>query len=150
MKRNNDEEIISVSLFSDFLKVFHSLLTLCHERCMELVCPFSRNMKQYFLYCWLIVLTSACNNFLTENKRLEGFAFQVINKSSLYSCAADCVSNPVCKSFNLDKLKRICQLNYGEGETRPGSLQKDEKYWYSSISKWKNVGINFKNKCCKR
>ena len=98
-------------------------------------------MEQYFLSCWFIALTSACDNSVNENVRLDGFTFQVINKSSLYSCAADCVSNPVCKSFNLDKLKRICQLNYVDSETHPGSLQKDEHNWYSSISKWKKVGI---------
>ncbi|XP_048255251.1 pentraxin fusion protein-like [Haliotis rufescens] len=89
----------------------------------------------------MVQFTNTCMPNLHYGNHLVGSTFKIIEKSSLFSCAAECVSYGICKSFNFEVGRRACHLNglddldYLEGGGR------DPDFIYSSIISWNKTTL---------
>ncbi|XP_067678692.1 uncharacterized protein [Haliotis asinina] len=88
----------------------------------------------------MVQLTNTCMPDLHYGKHLVGSTFMITEKSSLFSCAAECVSHGICKSFNFQSDQRVCHLNIFDGiQYLEGG--KDLNYIYSSITRWNKTAL---------
>ncbi|XP_067663540.1 pentraxin fusion protein-like [Haliotis asinina] len=100
-------------------------------------------------------LTSACELDLQYGKRQTGSTFKISTPSSLFSCAAECVSYRVCKSFNFDVARRTCHLNGCDDLQCLEGSKKETDFIYSSIINWNKTALGrcqdnpcaFKHRC---
>ncbi|XP_067660335.1 fucolectin-1-like [Haliotis asinina] len=85
------------------------------------------------------VFASACTFEIVQyGKRLSGSAFNVLGMSTLFSCAAECASYRLCKSFNVDVDQHTCTLNEKEDI---GDLRNSPATIYSRIDSWNTVSL---------
>ncbi|XP_071118449.1 fucolectin-like [Haliotis cracherodii] len=97
---------------------------------------FQRGVHLEIMYILsrMVQLTHTCMPDLHYGKHLAGSTFKIIEKSSLFSCAAECVSYGICKSFNFEVVRRACHLN---GLDNVHSLEVgDPDFIYSLILNW--------------
>ncbi|XP_046562490.1 uncharacterized protein LOC124271391 [Haliotis rubra] len=94
----------------------------------------------------LVQFTNTCMPDLQYGKRLVGSTFKMIEKSSLFACAAECASYGICKSFQFESGPRTCHLNdiqYME------SGLKDADFIHSRIMNWNKTILGpCQNKQC--
>ncbi|XP_046340233.2 fucolectin-1-like [Haliotis rufescens] len=87
-------------------------------------------------------LTSACTlDMLQYGKRQEGSTFKVVEKSNLFSCATECASYRVCKSFNLDLDRHTCHLNQQDDVTFEENQRNTSAFIYSRITPWNEITL---------
>ncbi|XP_067663516.1 uncharacterized protein [Haliotis asinina] len=86
-------------------------------------------------------LTNACELDLQYAKRQTGSTFKISTSSSLFSCAAECVSYRGCKSFNLDVARRMCHLNGCDDLQCVEGSKKETDFIYSSIINWNKTAL---------
>ncbi|XP_067660336.1 uncharacterized protein [Haliotis asinina] len=85
------------------------------------------------------VFASACTFEIVQyGKRLSGSTFNVLGMSTLSSCAAECASYRLCKSFNFDVDRHTCNLNEKEDT---GNLQNSSATIYSRIDSWNKTNL---------
>lgn len=68
-----------------------------------------------------------------------GATFKTSESSSLYECAAECVSYKMCKSFNFDLGRGTCHLNSVDDAQYLEGSRKEADFIYSSIINWNQV-----------
>ncbi|XP_046565789.1 fucolectin-like [Haliotis rubra] len=78
---------------------------------------------------------------LHYGKHLVGSTFKIIEKSNLFSCAAECVSYGICKSFNLELDRRVCHLNGLDDVQYLEGGGNDLNFIYSSIESWNKTAL---------
>ncbi|XP_071118368.1 fucolectin-4-like [Haliotis cracherodii] len=88
----------------------------------------------------MVPVTNTCMPGLHYRKHLVGSTFKIIEKSSLFSCAAECVSYGICRSFNFGFGRRACQLNvFDDLKYLEGGGKED--FIYSSIMSWNKTAL---------
>ncbi|XP_067678700.1 uncharacterized protein [Haliotis asinina] len=114
---------------------------------MDLTCQQSRFVFVGITYicCQVLMsmvqLTNACMPDLHYGKRLTGSTFKITERSSLFSCAAECVSYGICKSFNLQLDLRVCHLNGLDNVEYLEGGGNDLDFIYSSINSWNKATL---------
>ncbi|XP_046565778.1 uncharacterized protein LOC124274460 [Haliotis rubra] len=114
---------------------------------MYLACQRSRFLYVGIIYVWchillsMVQVTNTCMPDLHYGKHLDGSTFKIIEKSSLFSCAAECVSYGICKSFNLELDRRVCHLNGLDDVQYLEGGGNDLNFIYSSIDSWNKTAL---------
>ncbi|XP_067679715.1 uncharacterized protein [Haliotis asinina] len=89
----------------------------------------------------VITLTNSCMPDLQYGKRLVGSTFKIIENSVLFSCAAECTSMGMCKSFNFESRLRTCQLNKFNDPQYLRDGGEEEGVIYSPIMNWNKTAL---------
>ncbi|XP_071118450.1 pentraxin fusion protein-like [Haliotis cracherodii] len=89
----------------------------------------------------MFLLGNACMPELQYGQRLVGSTFKVTDESSLFTCAAECGSYGICKSFNFELRRRACHLNSLDELSCLEGSRKEPDFIYSSISSWNQTPL---------
>ncbi|XP_071084305.1 uncharacterized protein [Haliotis cracherodii] len=103
-----------------------------HLEIMNICCHILWGMVQF---------TDTCMPELHYGRHLVGATFKIVENSSLFSCASECVSYGICKSFEFEFGRRACHLN---GFDDPKSLEgggESSDFIYSSIMNWNETTL---------
>ncbi|XP_071115583.1 C-type lectin domain family 18 member C-like [Haliotis cracherodii] len=90
-------------------------------------------------------------NRIVDNSRLKGFSFDFIKGANVYKCAAECVQRNLCKSFDFDRKRKTCYLNYRNVSEVSESPEYNPDFLHSNVQNWpKSVTGLCKNHTCSK
>lgn len=85
-------------------------------------------------------------NRIVDNSRLKGFSFDFIKGANVFKCAAECVQRNFCKSFDFDRKRKTCYLNYRNVSEVSEPPEYNPDFLHSNVQNWPKVGGSLSDK----
>ena len=85
-------------------------------------------------------MTDANFNLIEDGKRLKGNVISKHHGATNVQCTIFCVQNLKCRSYNINQVKLVCELN-SKALADNGTVLVDDKEWQYKSTNYSNLWV---------